>query len=592
VKRLAPVLLLLTACSGNAPNPRAGYLLQISLDAPSFRSAEINALRIVVDSLPQGPDLGLVAGPGETVNVDGVSVTSRRTDIDGDGAVEVVYETAQNPWANRLHFDFPLRSPGYATRPFLLRLEVLGQGGILASLTLDRTPAGRALDFDLGDSVEIPVTITCTGGPACLGPGDAGAPDAGLADAGVPDGGGADGGLPLPGALLAVAHDTDNDGFDDALSLVQAGSSPRMVLTATRIDDFRWSPDGNTLYVIRAGSDLASLPVADGGGPPQPIVTGISLSQIVVDPSGSKVAVRSQTGSGVIWHVRPAPAGSDGWDFIASSAAPLALSPDGTSVAVPRDTPDGGTEILLSTLPDLEERVLLTVARLVSLVFSPLGGQIAVVGARAGETRAGVYLVSLFGEPVLRLVPDPVAGEVRDVAFSEDGQRLGFRGDLNTVGAVQLYVATPALREVSGGVAPNGAGVGQWAFDPRDARRVAFVSERRAAGLPELYLTGPSGVPARLSADGLDGGVASFAFSSSGQRVAYLTADGRLHVVRSGTTPLDLGAASAFAWSPDERWLAVVRGRDLLLVAHDGSQTLGPVLTGLAGRRFLWRAAR
>jgi hypothetical protein len=591
VKRFAPaLLLLLAACSGNAPNPRAGYLLQISLD-PRFDTSSVTALRIVLDSLPQGPALGLQAGPGETVSVASVSVTSRRTDIDGDGQVEVVYECAQNPWAGRPRFDFPLRSPGYATTPFLLRLEVLGASGVLATTIVDRTPGGKALDFDLGDSVDIPVTVTCAEGRSCLGPGDGGAGDGGAADAGVPDGGGGDGGLPLPRSPLAVSHDTNSDGVDDTLSLVQPGSASRVLLSAARIESFRWSPDGTTLYVIQetqSGSELAALSVADGGAP-RTLVAGISLSQILVAPAGNQVAVRSQIDAGTIWHVRPTGDGGDGLDFAAPAAAPLALSPDGTTVAVPRDTPDGGTQVILSDTSTAEERGLLALARLVALAFSPLGGQLAVVGARPGETRAGIHLVSLFGDPVLRLVPDPMAGEVRDVAYSEDGQRLGFRGDLNTAGAVQLYVATPALREVSGGVASDGGGVGQWAFDPRDAKRVAFLSERRAAGVPELYSTGASGTPTRLSADDLDGGVSSFAFSATGRRVAYRTASGSLHVVRGGAAPLDLGTADAFAWSPDEGWLAVIRGTDLLLVAFDGSQTLGPLVTGAVGRQLLWR---
>ena len=41
-------------------------------------------------------------------------------------AVEAVFETNGTPFAGTTTFALPLRSPGYATVPFLLRVEALG----------------------------------------------------------------------------------------------------------------------------------------------------------------------------------------------------------------------------------------------------------------------------------------------------------------------------------------------------------------------------------------------------------------------------------------------------------------------------------
>jgi hypothetical protein len=587
LKRLVAFAVLLAACEGNAPNPRAGYVLQLTL-GPRFDASLVTGARVVVDSISTSLPLGLQAGPGESVAVGAVQVTSRRTDIDGDGEVELVYEMAQSPWAAAARFDLPLRSPGYATIPFLFRIEALGASGVIGTVTVDRTPAGKALDFDLTNAVEIPVSIPCIEGKSCTGSPDGGVTDGGAADGGPGDGGSLDGGAPAVPRLV-VAHDTNNDGVEETLSLLESGSL-RTIATATEIDGFRWSPDGAAIYVLQAtgtGSELTSVALVDGGT--QAILTGSGLTGLTVSAAGNRVAARSLTDGGVLWHVR-ATAGADGGvDLEAVAGAPLAISPDGTEVAVPQAAGDGGIALVQSSSLSAEVRILAVLARLTAFLFSPAGGQIALVGAPIGETKASLFLASTLGDPLLRLVPERMAGEVRDAAFSRDGRRVGFRADLDTAGAVELWVASPALRNVSGGVAPDGGGVTAWSFDPKDAARVAFLSDRRTAGEAELYLTAAGGIPERLSADGLDGGVSAFAWNAAGTALAYRTSAGALHVARPGGPPRDLGAADAFSWSPDGRWLAVARGSQLFLVREDGSATQGPVATGLVERRFEWQ---
>jgi hypothetical protein len=585
VKRLPVWALLVAACAGDAPNPRAGYTLRMTL-GDRFDASRVTGARVVIDSFPGGPSLKLQAGPGESTTVGAVMVTSRRTDVDGDGQVEVVYDLSPNPWASARTFDLPLRSPGYQTPPFLVRVEVLGATGILATAQVGATDDGRPLDFNLGDSVIVNLIIACVEGKSCTGDGgilDGGAPDGGA------DGGPADGGLAPPSTPLAIARDADDDTTEETLAILRgADGGLQTLVTATRIGGFRWSPDGTTLYVVRESGGTAELVSVAPDGGTRPILGAAALADLTVAPSGTRVAARApDADGGAIWHVRPTDGADGGLDAPSLSSPLLDFAPDGSQVAF-ATAADGGASVMLSSSLSAEMRVLITVTQLTMLAFSPLGGHVAVVGTRSGETKAGLYLVSTQGDPLVRLSPDPMAGEVRDVGFSKDGQRIGFRADLNTAGAVELYVATPGLRNVSGGVAPDG-GVGAWAFDPGDARRVAFLADRRFAGLPELFLTGASGVPERLSAD-LDGGsVSSFAFSPSGTFIAYRTSAGALHTVRSGEAPRDLGPADAFAWSPDGRWLAVARGTDLFLVSADGAQTLGPLATGLREKRFLWR---
>src|SRR5207237_832520 len=82
-------------------------------------------------------------------------------------------------------FELALRSPGYRTTPFLLRVEALGAGRVVGTATVDRTPDGLALNFDLSDTVDVPIAVACIPGRSCLAGTDGGSPDAGVPDAGT-----------------------------------------------------------------------------------------------------------------------------------------------------------------------------------------------------------------------------------------------------------------------------------------------------------------------------------------------------------------------------------------------------------------------
>jgi hypothetical protein len=592
---------LALSCTGEKPNPLAGYVLQISVDT-RFDVSLVTGMQVVLDSLPFGPSLRLAAGPGETISVGGASVVSRRTDIDADGEVEAVFSVAANPFGATRRFDLPLRSPGYTTVPFYLRVDLLGAAGVLGSATVGRTADGRALNFDLGDTLDVPVTVACVEGRSCTGTtasdggtadaglADAGASDAGVADAGIPPG---DGGLTLPASTLAFSRDTNDDGVEDTLALYDARAATTTTLVGgagTEIDAFRWSASGATLFVVSESGGVAELVATAPGGTPRVLAQAPSLTDLTLAAPGHRVAARTLVDGGARWLVRPADGADAGIDVDSVAGVALAFSPTGSDVVLPVPDVDGGVSAAMTTVDALEVRILLALARLTALAFSPLGTHVALVGARAGETNNNLYLVSVLGDPIVRVIAESTTGGVQDVAFSTDGLRVGFRADLNAAGVFELYVASPGLRGLSGGVAPGGTGVSQWAFDPASSSRVAFLADRRTAGVRELYTATLSGVvPRRVSGDGLDGGVASFAFSRGGTRVAYRTDSGRIHVVSAAGAPIDLGDGDAFVFSPDEAWLAVVRAGSLFLVAADASQSVGPIATGLREKRLAWR---
>lgn len=583
----------LGACSGDKPNPTAGYRVQITLDE-RFDVTKVTGVQVVLDALPFGPALGLTAGGGESVTVNGTVVNSRRTDVDADGQVEVVYVTTGSPFAQSRTFELPLRSPGYATVPFYLRVDVFGATGLLGSATAGATSRGRALNFDLGDSEVVSIAVACVESRSCTGAGaDAGVGDGGVvADAGATDGGVVDAGLRAPTNGLAFSRDTNDDGVEDLLELFVPATGQRSTLmSGAELDALAWSDDGQNLLAVRAtGQGAAELVAITPGGAPRVLASGPALTDLTLSQGGAVAAVRALADGGATWLVRGFAGQDGGLDVSGASPGALGFTGGGADVVVPTPTGDGGVSVSVSRSDTLELRVLLALTRFVASALSPLGGHVAVLGQRASDSAPALYLVSTLGDPLVRLLPESAVGQLRDLAFSADGLRLGLRGDLQAVGVQELFVLSPGLRGVSGGIAPGGTGVTQWAFHPSDSSRVAFLADRRTAGTRELYaasVTGAQG-PTRLSADGLDAGLADFAYSPRGARIAYRTG-GRLFVVRLNEAPVDLGAADAYAWSPDEQWLAVVREASLFIVSHDGAQTVGPIATGLREKRLAWR---
>jgi Tol biopolymer transport system component len=153
------------------------------------------------------------------------------------------------------------------------------------------------------------------------------------------------------------------------------------------------------------------------------------------------------------------------------------------------------------------------------------------------------------GEPV-ELVSPSVSGTVVSFQISPDGAWVALRGDLDSQGTFELYLApsdgSSPTRKLNGNLVADGD-VQEFAFRP-DSRAVFYLADQRVDGQVELFAAGLGGAqPVRINAPLIpDGDVRSFKVAPDGRSLVYL-ADQRVNdknelfgVVLGSTTPVPL----------------------------------------------------
>ena len=296
------------------------------------------------------------------------------------------------------------------------------------------------------------------------------------------------------------------------------------------VNDLAWSPDGDTLAV--AGGAGVWLYTAFAPGIPPGLLRG-SGSEVAhtanYSPDGSLIAISV----GVRYvSVRDAATGAE--QFLLEDSRRPVFSPDGQTLAT--QTYDGIVyrDITLWDIASGSERLVIPIARPVSMAFSGDGSVLAISGDVDDQVR--LWDVDLGREFSRVDVPG-----VKTVAFARDGFTLvaSSRGDIRLFGLVD-----DSLRTIDGysllAVSPDG----QTLAALGDGRTVHLLDAQSGDGLAVLD------VP-------LDDEARALAFSPDGQTLAY-TSPGpviRLVDVASGgaiaaldghTMPL-----SAVAFSPD-----------------------------------------
>jgi len=381
------------------------------------------------------------------------------------------------------------------------------------------------------------------------------------------------------GRLVAFLRDRRDGG--SPVSIVgtadASGQQSREIaeVRLARINSVRWSADGKTLAVVKAGIENAPntllLVPADGGEirtlvPPPP--AGRLSSPVWVDGSRTLLYTQSET-------------------FVSGNNSNL-----GSNRVILQDVASGKAEIKM-WLP------------LWAGVIDLLGPGRVVLGV--ASSRQNLREISLSGGEAEGAGHWLTRGNSTDrqPTFSPDGQWMLFSS--NRGGNLDLWkmsVATGALRRLTEDLAED------WdpAFSP-DGTRILWSSNRN--GHFEIWTCAADGTEARqLTQDGFD--AENPTMTSDGRWVVYNSANPaqsgiwKIHPDGTGATLIVAGAWSVPDVSPDGRYVAYRRGGQMRAVmiarVEDGDQVMSPIeLPGgntngrvrwmPDGRRFLYLAS-
>ncbi len=306
---------------------------------------------------------------------------------------------------------------------------------------------------------------------------------------------------------------------------------------------------------------------------------------------------------------------SDGADIITLSGTlvaggdvvDFAISPDGFYVAyvadqntdgvfelyvVPVDKSSSETAVKISGSFMAGDGIVETAPGQYAFAWAPDSSRLAYL---ADQRTAGV--VELFsnqptgnGNTTIRL-SRPLLSPAADIDVSEfkwapDSSLIAYRGNQTNSNIVDLYTTRPDQGiplQITSGMVP-GRQVTEFAWSPvtipPSGFRIAFIADKTAAGLSQLFTTSANNDFNVLVSGGLNNlasTVISFAWAPDGSRIAYIADDDADEVFALFTTAPALpqlnrisgnlvngGDVAAFAWAPDSSRVAYSADQETL----------------------------
>lgn len=181
----------------------------------------------------------------------------------------------------------------------------------------------------------------------------------------------------------------------------------------------------------------------------------------------------------------------------------------------------------------------------------PRGDWVAYVGDVEVAGAEAVYAMRRNGSELHRLSPLAASGAISDLAFSPDGRRVIYRGDLEVDGLAEIWSVAP-WQSAASAVKLNGAltGAGALYFRvPAAGSRLAYVAEtaggRQAWSVP---FEGPAASGVRLDPPAVgDELLYTVQFRPDGAHVAIQFADGTANTGRIFSVPVGGPATAAIA---------------------------------------------
>jgi Tol biopolymer transport system component len=356
-----------------------------------------------------------------------------------------------------------------------------------------------------------------------------------------------------------------------------------------------WSPDGSRLAYIHVLADVYRLFVVapDGTGrvevtgPLTPLASGVG--SFAWAPDGSHIAMHlyaDDTNEDGVFVMR-----SDGTNRVnvSGTIVPggslqflLSWSPDGSRIAFEGDiATDGATEIFSAPAdggPRLRMHPVLAAGRDAGeFAWAPDSSRIAYIADQTTDNRFELHTSLADGTGSLRVSGALESGrQIDGFAWAPDSSRVAYVSDEATDDVFELFTVLP---DGTGHVTASGTMVTggrvhtfgpAFAWSP-DSTRIAYAADQEVDDQEEVYVTGPTGSPVRVSdSEVATSEVRSLLWSPDGSRLAFsgnLRTAGFIEIFvlpavgpavpLLASAPSDSGFQLPLAWTPDGARLVV-----------------------------------